>query len=342
MQHIAIDLGGKESQICVRDGTGAILEERRCPTGELDGFLRDRPPSRVILETSSEAFRVADVARAAGHDPRVVAASLVRSLGVGARRTKYDRRDARILSEVSCRIALPSVHIPTLAARDRKSICGMRDALVRARTQLANCLHGWLRTQGLRLPASNVVTLPARLRAQVPARPPHVERQLEMLDALTLRIRQANADLRRLATRDPICRRLMTAPGVGSTTAVRYVATLDEVGRFPDAHQVASYLGLVPGEHSSGQLQRRTGITKAGSPALRHCLVQSAWAAQRIRAHGPLQHWGARLARRRGKQVAAVAVARKLSGILYALWRDGTTYDPGRAAHDPVPPRPRR
>jgi transposase len=341
VEHIAIDLGGKESQICVRDAAGAIIEERRCPTTELDAFLVSRPPSRLIVETCAEAFRIADVARDAGHDPRVVAATLVRALGVGARRTKYDRRDARVLSEVSCRVELPSVHIPTRDARERKSICGMRESLVRARTRLGNCVHGWLRTQGLRIPTSNAVSLAARVRAHVSTRPPYVERQLEMLDELNARIRQANTEVRRLATADPICRRLMTAPGVGSTTAVRYVAALDGVQRFADAHHVASYLGLVPGERSSGTTQRRTGITKAGSPALRHCLVQAAWAAKRTRSHGPLQHWGARIERRHGKQVAAVAVARKLSGILYALWRDGTTYEPDRAANTATARRPR-
>jgi transposase len=293
------------------------------------------------LETCAEAFRVADLARAAGHEARVVPATLVRTLGVGARRTKTDRRDAQVLSEVSCRIVLPSVHIPTLGARERKSMCGMRETLVRARTQVANCLHGWLRMQGLRLPASNVVSLQHRIRAHVPTRPLYVERQLAILDELNARIRQANTELRRLAKQDAVCRRLMTAPGVGSITALRYVATLDGVERFPDAHHVASYLGLVPGERSSGATQRRIGITKAGSPALRHCLVQAAWATKRIRVQGPLQEWGARIARRHGKQVAAVAVARKLSGILYALWRDGTTYDPRRATRAPASPRPR-
>ena len=340
MQHIAIDLGGRESQICVRDQTGAILEERRCATAELDAFLAGRPPSRVILETCAEAFRLADSARAAGHEPRVVAATLVRTLGVGARRTKYDRRDAQVLSEVSCRIDLPSVHIPSVASRDRKSMCSMRESLVRARTQIANCLHGWLRAQGIKFPTSNVVSLQARVRAHAPIRPPYVDRLLEMLDELHVHICQANTELRRLAKRDPVCRRLMTAPGIGSSTAVRFVAALDDVSRFADAHHVASYLGLVPGERSSGATPRRTGITKAGSPAVRHCLVQAAWAAKRVRVHGPLQHWGARIAHRHGKQVAAVAVARKLSGILYALWRDGTTYDPNRAASGALPRRP--
>ena len=89
-----------------------------------------------------------------------------------------------------------------------------------------------------------------------------------------------------------------------------------------------TYLGLVPSEHSSSQKQRRTGITKAGSPALRHTLVQAAWAAQRCRRTDPLQRWARAVQRRRGTRVAAVALARKLAGILYALWRDGTTYTP--------------
>ena len=341
MEHIAIDLGGKESQICVRGADGTILDERRCATTDLGSYLAQRPASRVIVETCAEAFRVADVARSVGHEPRVVPATLVRALGVGARRTKYDRRDARVLSEVSTRVEVPSVHIPTEVSRARKSMCATRESLVRARTQIGNSVHGWLRMQGIRLPAGNIVNFPKRVRTHAPRRPAHVERLLEILDELHERICAANTELRRLAKHDPVCRRLMTAPGVGSTTAIRFVATLDDVTRFPDAHQVASYLGLVPGERSSGAVQRRTGITKAGSPALRHCLVQAAWATKRMRVQGPLQQWGARLARRHGKQVAAVAVARKLSGILYAMWRDGTTYEPGHAAKAPTVSSPR-
>ena len=112
MEHLAIDLGGRDSQICVRSATGEILDERRWPTARLDRYLAERPPSRVIVETCSEAFWVADQARAAGHEVRVVSATRVRALGVGARRLKTDQRDARTLSEVSCRIDLASVHVP--------------------------------------------------------------------------------------------------------------------------------------------------------------------------------------------------------------------------------------
>src|SRR5258707_2974124 len=98
MEHVAIDLGGRESQVCVRSADGTILEQKRWATKELAEYLQARPLSRVIVETCAEAFSVADAALRAGHEARVVPATLVRSLGVGSRRTKNDRRDAQILS----------------------------------------------------------------------------------------------------------------------------------------------------------------------------------------------------------------------------------------------------
>jgi transposase len=142
MEHLAIDLGGKESQICVRSSDGQIVEERRCRTATLPAYLATRPRSRVVVETCSEAFGIADAALSIGHEVRVVPGTLVRSLGVGARRVKTDRRDAQVLSEVSCRIDLPSVHVPSRQARERKTMCGMREALVGARTKLVNTVRG--------------------------------------------------------------------------------------------------------------------------------------------------------------------------------------------------------
>ena len=83
MQHLAIDLGSKESQLCLRQATGEIIEERKYPTAELGAYLAERRPCRVVLETCSEAFRVADQALAANHQVRVVPSTFVKHLGVG-------------------------------------------------------------------------------------------------------------------------------------------------------------------------------------------------------------------------------------------------------------------
>ena len=124
--------------------------------------------------------------------------------------------------------------------------------------------------------------------------------------------------------------RLCTAPGVGVVTAVAYRATLDAVGRFRGAHQVQCYLGLVPREMCSGEKQHRGRITKSGNARARWLLVEAAWSVWRSRTAetAGLRAWAQRIAARRGKRVAMVALARKLAGILFAMWRDGSCFEP--------------
>jgi transposase len=228
--------------------------------------------------------------------------------------------------------SLPSVHIPSQVSRDRKMSCGMREGLVASRTKLINTVRGWLRGQtvGL-LQKGSSVSFPGRVRKLLEARgcaaPSCVERQLVTIDHLNKQIAAADTDLEALAKNDETCQRLMTVPGVGPLTAVRFLAAIDEVDRFPNAHAVQSYIGLTPGENSSSDRKRNTSITKAGSRQLRWTLVQAAWCAQRTRPSDPMVLWAQAIAVRRGKGIATVALARKLAGILYALWRKGTTYN---------------
>lgn len=336
MNHVAIDLGGRESQVCIRSPRGEIIEEKRVATRRLESLMKALPPSRLILETSAEAFRIADEALSAGHEVRVVPATLVKTLGVGARGIKTDRRDAQVLSEVSCRIDLPSVHIPSPFSRELKSLCGAREMLVETRTKLINNVRGWMRTQLLRIRSGSSATFAPRLREHAEKTgqilPLHVERQLKVIEVVVAHVKEADRQLQRLACEHPICRRPMTVPGVGPVTAVWFLAALDQVARFPSAHRVQSYLGLTPGENSSSDRQQRTGITKAGSTQMRRMLIQAAWTALRYAPNQPMVAWATQVAARRGKWIAVVALARKMAGILFALWRDGTTYRPSVAA----------
>jgi transposase len=249
VKHVAIDLGSRESQLCVRAEDGTILREAKVATRSIPKLLAEmKDPSRVIVETSAEAFRIADAALTAAHEVRVVPATLVKQLGVGSRSVKNDRKDARVLSEVSCRIDLPSVHVPTARSRELKSACGAREAMIHSRTMLINNARGWLRTQLIRLGTGATATFPQRLRTHAEANkvqlPDHVVRLLEVIDVLNLQVKEADKQLTRIAGEDPVCRRLMTTPGVGPVTAVRFVAAIDDVKRFKNAHAVQSYLGL--------------------------------------------------------------------------------------------------
>ena len=334
MNHVAIDLGGRESQVSIRASDGTVLDEKRMATLALKELFAQMPQSRIVMETCSESLFVADAARACGHDVRVVPATLVRTLGVGSRRTKNDRRDAQILSEVSCRIELPSVHISSAKARQRKTLCNTRDALVNARTQLINCVRGWMRQTGHRLRTGGVESFTKRFHDKLgDTAPEAIKRLLMTIDELCDQVADADQQLEEEVKNDPVCQRLMSVPGVGAVTAARFTAQIDDCTRFADGHHLESYLGLVPGEDSSSDRKERLSITKAGSSRVRAVLVQAAWSARRWRPHDPMVRWCLEVEKRRGKRVAIVALARKLAGILFALWRDGSTYNPLRGAN---------
>jgi transposase len=110
------------------------------------------------------------------------------------------------------------------------------------------------------------------------------------------------------------------------------VAIADDITRFATAHEFEAYLGLVPAERSSGEHRRVGHITKAGNGRARALLVEVAWSIMRSRRRetDALRTWATKIALRRGKRIAVVALARRMAGILYAMWRDERTYEPAR------------
>src|SRR6266508_73449 len=162
-------------------------------------------------------------------------------------------------------------------------------------------------------------------------------------------MRQVNQQLaysdERIAALTQTDERVRRLQSVGPVTATAFVATLDDTQSFRRAHEVEAYLGLVPRELSSGETQRRGRITKAGSGRVRWLLIQAA--VSMLRLHdartAALRDWAGRIAARRGKGIAVVALARRLAGILFALLRDGTVYEPGpRQARELTPAASRR
>jgi transposase len=169
----------------------------------------------------------------------------------------------------------------------------------------------------------------ARKKATVPD---YVERQLKAMEALNQLISEADDQVEAIAKGDSTCRLLMSMPGVGPVTAVRFAAAVDDPHRFPSAHELESYLGVTPGEDSSSQRKRLTSITKAGPKAVRWTLVQAAWVARRCRKSDPMVAWALEVEARRGAPIAIIALARKMAGILWAMWKTGSKYDPAKGA----------
>ena len=223
------------------------------------------------------------------------------------------------------------MHLPSDLAQERKARCTAREAMVESRTKLVNTVRSYLRQRVLHVRCTPD-TLPEKVRKALLSSneglPSFVEHLLKSLEGLSAQIDEADKELSELAHKDETCKRLMTIPGVGPVTATRFVAAIDDPARFRNAEHVCSYLGLTPGENTTGFKPKRTGVTKAGSGSVRRTLSQAAWSFWRTRPEDPLVAWAKSVAERRGKQKANTALCRKLAALMFAMWRDKQPYNP--------------
>jgi transposase len=334
MEYGAIDLHTKESQIRIIDEDGAVVVERRIATtrARLTDVFGSRPPQRILLESGTGSEWVAQHLEGLGHAVVVADPNYAPMYGHRTRRIKTDRRDVAALAEANRLGVYRPAHRVSAPQRDVRRRLRVRDQLVHVRRQAINLMRAQLRSEGVRVPTGAAETFVARFHAsEVSAAVREAMAPLvELLAALAPLLGQAEQWTRH-AAKDPIARRLMTAPGVGPVVALAFQATVDDVGRFATPGAVTSYLGLVPREDSSGERQRKGAITKAGPSRMRVLLIQSAWHLWRSPAGSATLHaWARCLGERRGRRIAVVALARRLARILWAMWRDGRAFEPAR------------
>lgn len=332
MDSIGFDLGKVASQICVITGDGELIERRlKTDRQHLSQFFAGRSPARVLLETGTESEWVARHLESLGHEVVVADTNFASMYATRSRRVKTDKRDARTLAE-ACRLgAYRPAHRASDSRRHTRARLAVREVMVRTRAKYITLICSLLRRDGFRVSTgASRYFLPRLARLELPELlAAEVAPLVALLRELNERIRQVDAELAKGAEEDEVVTRLRSVPGVGVITATSFVAALDEAKRFPSAKQARAYLGLVPSERSSGEKQRRGRVSKAGPPRVRYVLVEAAWVILRRRdpATAGLHDWATKIRERRGACVAAVALARKLAGILYAMWRDGTRFE---------------
>ena len=242
----------------------------------------------------------------------------------------------------ACRLgAFRTAHRSNDQHRHLRAQLGVREAMVRTRTRYTAIVKSLVRRDGLCVSGHDAHLLQQKIVALGP--PPQLLEELQplfdLIVPLCAQIEAADERISELAKTDPAVALLMTAPGIGAITASAVVATADDIDRFDSAHQFEAFLGLVPGELSSGDKRHIGHITKAGNARVRYLLVEAAWRIIRSKRHdtAALRAWAIGITNRRGKRIAVVALARRLAGILYAMWRDHEPFD---AKHIRMP-RPR-
>jgi transposase len=261
----------------------------------------------------------------------VVDTTRARQLGIGQHRRKNDRIDAEVLATCLEKGLIPEAHVLSQSRQELRLLLGARRALVEARAQAITTIKGLIRARGIRIIGGNAPSFARVVRTTAVDEFTRalVDPMVRALDEFNDQIAVYDEKLEELSARDPVIAMLKTAPGVGVVVAAAFASVVDGAERFDTAHHLESYLGLVPSENTSGH--RRIGkITKHGNTYLRAMLVQSALSILRLKKPDPLREWGRAVMARRGMKVAAVALARRLAGVLWAMWRDGTAYEVAR------------
>lgn len=328
-----IDVGNKSIVVCLVNEQGKVMKEVNGtlslePLREAFEGLKD---VKCVVEAGPLAETICCMVEGLGQKVEIIESRQAAGI-MQTKKRKTDRLDARALAQIARSGFYTKVHRKSEDARAKRSFLVCRSQLVKQQRSMMNAVRGVLRANGIIVPASTsegafsrevrilIQQLPGYLQEAVGSLLEGIEKILELNKRL-------DRVVKRMVKGDSRVELLMTVPGVGPLTALAFSSTIDEVERFPDAEKVAAYIGLVPSLYQSGDTEYRGRITKQGDILLRSLLVDAATVHLNIcKTDTALKQWGQRLQQAKGFGKARVAVARKLSVILYRIWHTGAEY----------------
>jgi transposase len=310
--------------------TGELQERRLQHREEAEKFYRDLAAQgvkvRVGMEASGHARWFERLLAELNFELWIGDAAEIRTKRV--RKQKTDRQDAQLILKLMLKDDFPQIWVASWENRDLRQLLWHRHRMVQARTRVMNQLQAVVLNEGLRCKKKLWREAGREQLEAFPLAPWASRRRhdlLELLDRLTPTITELTQTIEQEAEKCPAAQRLRTHPGVGALTALAFVLIIGRAERFQCGKQIASYLGLVPSEDSSGDRRRLGHISKQGNALLRFLLVEAAQVTVRS-----LPEWRRKyfhLAMRRGRKIAKVAMARKLAIQLFWMMRKEWDYE---------------
>ncbi len=328
MMIIGCDYHPSWQQICwVDTATGETGEQKlEHASGEAARFYRQlRAPALIGMESTGNCQWFVEMATETGHDVWIGDAAKIRASD--SRQQKHDRRDAALILKLLLEGRFPRIWIPSGEEKDLRQLLIHRYKLVRIRAQVKNELQHLAMNQGVTKKRKLWSKTGEKVLRELPLKPWASQRRKDLFrirEMLNAQIDVLDQAVVEVAEKNEKARLLMTQPGVGPITSMAFVLTMGDVNRFQRGKQVASYLGLIPREYSSGGHQRFGSISKQGNRFMRMLLVEGAQCA--VRCDPGMRSEYLHRCHRKAKGVAKVAAARKLAIRLYWMLRTNTGY----------------
>jgi transposase len=322
---LGIDLGKNLFHLVGLDVSGQVVVRKRCSRTQLLTFTANVQAEIIGMEACSGSHFLGKALRAQGHEVRLMPAQYVKPY---VKTNKSDYIDAEAIAEAVQRPRMRFVPIKTEEQLDLQALHRVRERWVMRRTAVVNQIRSLLLERGLTLPKGRnhlEQTLPriledAELNLSGSFRVLLAQLKLE-LEQLAARIEPLDMVIQQEARENEACQRLTTIPGVGPVTATALIGAIGNGSAFGKGRDLAAWMGIVPGEYSTGGKQKLLGISKRGNKYLRRLFVQGARSVLQYRekqAPG-LSHWLAQLLGRAHQNVVVVALANKLVRTAWAV-----------------------
>lgn len=341
--YAGLDVSLNSTSVCVVDEEGRIVREAVAPSEpeELVAFFAGLawPMKRVALEAGPLSQWLYDGLAEAGL-PVVCAETRHMQAVLSATVNKSDRNDARGIAQMVRVNMIRPVHVKTLSSQRKRMLLTNRKFMQKQVCDVETHIRGTLRNFGLKVGRTTRLRFEDRILALVadqPALAALVGPMLSAREQLIESFLQLHEMMLDEVRSDPVCRLLMTVPGVGPVTALTYRATVDVPARFARSRSVGAHFGLTPRKWQSGEMDHNGRISKCGDAMTRTALYEAAGVLlTRTTRWSWLKSWAMQVAKRRGMARARVALARRLAVILHRMWVDGNefqwTRDDGAAA----------
>ena len=349
MRYVGIDLHKRSLTVCVIDKESEKSFARRLYCDEADKvrkFFEDLGPFQAVIEATATYEWLWELLEPLAD--RVVLGHPKKIKVISESMKKTDKNDAYFLAWLLSHNAVPEAQRPTPRQREYQHLVRLQVFFKRKRAQAMVKIRQILAARNLESKGLFTRVPPLSLANQLPpAEKFSLESLVEHLDRLQLDVKKVSEELKRFRAEAPAAEKesheiLTSIPGIGPITADVTLSTLGNVTRFSSIKKVTAYAGVVPGVRASDKTRKELGITKEGSRLLRWSLIQSAW--QSIRWSPSWLKIFQRIAQRRGRKKAIVAVARRLLGVIYTLLKKRERYverAPARTNSRSSPPQPR-
>jgi transposase len=325
LQVLGIDLGKRVFHLVGLDSTGKVVIRKRCSRTQRLAFTANLQVQLIGMEACSGAHFLGRALREQGHEVRLMPAQYVKPY---VQRNKSDYLDAEAIAEAVPRPRMRFVPIKTEEQLDRQALHRVRERWVMRRTAVVNQIRSLLLERGLTPPKGRRhldeqlprILEDAELNLSGSFRALLAQLQLE-LEQLAARIEEMDRVIQKTAREKEACQRLTEIPGVGPVTATALIAAVGNGSTFQKGRNLAAWMGIVPGEYSTGGKQKLLGISKRGNKYLRRLFVQGARSVlqQRQKQAPGLSRWLAQLLARTHQNVVVVALANKLVRMAWAV-----------------------